>query len=132
MDQTQSQTLPADRAPVSPAEPVPLLSPSDLVKPMLRAGDVLTAGSRTCSTASTVLEADLIFRDADCGIVPITEEGRPIGVLTDRDVALALPEHEDDLAATPVRGRTSADCGSQDGCPRLGLAVDQPTRWHPP
>jgi len=40
-----------------------------------------------------VLEAVLIFRDADCGAVPILEDGKALGVLTDRDVALALAEH---------------------------------------
>jgi CBS domain-containing protein len=58
----------------------------------LTAADVMTAAPLTCSTFSTVLEAVMIFRDADCGAVPILEEGKPVGVLTDRDVALALPE----------------------------------------
>ena len=34
----------------------------------------------------------MIFRDADCGAVPILEEGRPVAILTDRDVALSLPD----------------------------------------
>jgi CBS domain-containing protein len=58
----------------------------------LTAADVMTAAPLTCSTFSTVLEAVMIFRDADCGAVPILEEGKPVAVLTDRDVALALPE----------------------------------------
>jgi CBS domain-containing protein len=62
----------------------------------------MTASPRTCSTFSMVLEAVLIFRDADCGAVPVLEDGKPVGVLTDRDVALALPEHETDLAGLPV------------------------------
>jgi CBS domain-containing protein len=56
----------------------------------LTAADVMTASPRTCSTHSTVLEAVLNFRDADCGAVPILEEGKPVAILTDRDVALAL------------------------------------------
>jgi hypothetical protein len=35
----------------------------------LTAADLMTAAPRTCSTFSTVLEAVLIFRDADCGAV---------------------------------------------------------------
>ena len=31
---------------------------------------MMTPSPRTCSTYSTVLEAVLIFRDADCGAVP--------------------------------------------------------------
>lgn len=61
----------------------------------LTAADVMTAAPLTCSTFSTVLEAVMIFRDADCGAVPILHEGRPVGILTDRDVALSLAEYPD-------------------------------------
>src|ERR1700685_1951507 len=68
---------------------------------LMSAADVMTVAPRTCSTFSTVLEAVMIFRDANCGAVPILEEGRPVAILTDRDVALALPEHSD-LVNRPV------------------------------
>jgi len=61
----------------------------------LTAADVLTTAPLTCSQFSTVLAAVMIFRDADCGAVPILEEGRPVGVLTDRDVALSLATYPD-------------------------------------
>jgi CBS domain-containing protein len=61
----------------------------------------MTPGPRTCSPFSSVLEAVMIFRDADCGAVPVIDTGKPIGVLTDRDVALALADHPD-LARLPV------------------------------
>ena len=67
----------------------------------MTAADVMTPGPRTCSPFSTVLEAVLIFRDADCGAVPIVDNGAPIGVLTDRDVALALADYPD-LVSRPV------------------------------
>ncbi len=67
----------------------------------LTAADVMTPSPRTCSKFSSVLEAVLIFRDADCGIVPIVEDGKAVGVLTDRDVALALADYPD-LAKLPV------------------------------
>jgi CBS domain-containing protein len=61
----------------------------------------MTAAPLTCSTFSTVLEAVMIFGDANCGAVPILEEGKPVAILTDRDVALALPEYPD-LVGRPV------------------------------
>jgi CBS domain-containing protein len=61
----------------------------------LTAADVMTASPRTCSTFSTVLEAVMIFRDTDCGAVPILAEGKPVSVLTDRDVALAMANFPD-------------------------------------
>src|SRR6202020_1112424 len=44
----------------------------------ITAADVMTPAPLTCSTFSTVLEAVMIFRDANCGAVPILEEGRPV------------------------------------------------------
>lgn len=61
----------------------------------LTAADVMTAAPLTCSGFSTVLEAVMIFRDADCGAVPVLHEGRPVGILTDRDVALSLADYPD-------------------------------------
>jgi len=66
------------------------------------AAEVMTAAPRTCSTFSTVLEAAMIFRDADCGAVPVLDDGKPVGVLTDRDVALALVEHGATLGTLAV------------------------------
>ena len=56
--------------------PLPLVSPSDLANPMLRVSDAMTAGPRTCSPESTAVEAVLILRDADCGLLPVTADGR--------------------------------------------------------
>lgn len=67
----------------------------------LTAADVMTGSPRTCSTFSTVLEAVMIFRDNDCGAVPILDEGKPVAILTDRDVALALG-HFPDLVSRAV------------------------------
>jgi CBS domain-containing protein len=66
------------------------------------AADVMTPSPRTCSTYSTVLEAVLIFRDADCGAVPVLDDGKPVGLLTDRDVALSLASHGEDVTSLPV------------------------------
>ena len=60
------------------------------VRATLTAADVMTANPRTCSAFSTVLEASLLFHDVGCGAVPVVDAGRPIGILTDRDVALAV------------------------------------------
>src|SRR5438270_13257849 len=73
----------------------------------LTAADVMTPDPRSCSPFSTVLEAVLIFRDADCGAVPVVEDGKPVGILTDRDVALALAEYPD------LVGRSVADIMSR-------------------
>ncbi len=55
----------------------------------------MTASPRTCFHFSSILEAAMIFRDADCVAVPIVEDGVSVGVLRGRDVALASSEDHD-------------------------------------
>jgi CBS domain-containing protein len=71
------------------------MSGSESSAPKRTAADIMTPSPRTCSTFSTVLEAVLIFRDADCGAVPVLDNGKPVGILTDRDVALAVADAPD-------------------------------------
>jgi CBS domain-containing protein len=92
----------------------------------MTAADVMTAAPRTCSTFSTVLEAVMIFRDNDCGAVPILEDGKPVSILTDRDVALAISEFPDLTSRTvgsimtPGVVSVKLDDRLQDVCGVLG------------
>lgn len=106
---SQRQPHPWDSPTHEQPAPVPLVSPSDLVNPLLKARDVMTAEVRSCSPESSVLEAAVIFRDAGCGFVPVVEDGKLVGVLTDRDAILALPDREFELARTPVGEIMSRD-----------------------
>jgi len=65
------------------------------------AADVMSSQTQTCSTFSTVIEAVLIFKDEGRGVVPVVEEGKPQGIVTARDIALAISNHSD-LTAQPV------------------------------
>jgi CBS domain-containing protein len=50
-----------------------------------------------------LVEAVMIFRDEDCGAIPVVADGQPIGVVTDRDVALALGDFLDKTPDQPVK-----------------------------
>jgi predicted transcriptional regulator len=67
----------------------------------LVAADLAARAHRTCSPFSTVTEAVLIFKDEDSDMVPVIDEGKLVGMVTDRDVALAVADHPD-IAAVPV------------------------------
>jgi CBS domain-containing protein len=92
---------------------------------MLKVADAMTVAPRTCSPASTALEAVMIFRDEDCGMVPVTAAGKPVGILTDRDLALALPAHETDLGRTPVGDLMKTDLVTIDLDETLETAMER-------
>jgi CBS domain-containing protein len=50
--------------------------------------DVMTSNPRTVSPNDTIQNAACIMRDEDTGVVPVVENGRPVGVVTDRDIVV--------------------------------------------
>jgi CBS domain-containing protein len=84
----------------SPASPEIPLGPPGAVE-RSTADQIMNPRPRTCSKFSTVMEAVLIFKEEDCGLVPVVEEGKPLGVITDRDVVLSLAKFND-LPVRPV------------------------------
>lgn len=77
----------------------------------LTAADVMTPLSRTCSPFSTVTEAVMIFKEEDSDVVPVIDSGKPLGVVVDRAVALAVADNPD-LADQPVTAIMSKDAPS--------------------
>lgn len=77
-------------------DPIPVVTPEDLT-----AADVMTSVQRTCSPFSTVTEAVMIFKEQDSDVVPVVDAGKPLGVVVDRDVALAVAD-AGDVASRPV------------------------------
>lgn len=74
----------------------------------LKAADVMTPFPRTCSPYSTVIEAVLIFKDEDLAMVPVVDAGKPLGIVTERDVALAVAS-QPMLAQQPVSSIMNQD-----------------------
>jgi CBS domain-containing protein len=52
--------------------------------------DIMTAHPVTCAPNTSLAAAAALMLDADCGILPVTEDGRLVGVVTDRDMYIAL------------------------------------------
>ena len=50
--------------------------------------DVMTPNPRTVSPDDTIQNAARIMRDEDTGAVPVVENGRPVGMVTDRDIVV--------------------------------------------
>jgi CBS domain-containing protein len=71
--------------------------------------DVMTANPSTAKADASVVEAARIMRDEDAGIVPVVENERLVGTLTDRDIAVRVVAEGRDPQSTPVREVASTD-----------------------
>jgi CBS domain-containing protein len=56
----------------------------------VRVEELMTRECRACDPEESLATAALRMWDADCGILPVVEGGKVIGVLTDRDICMAL------------------------------------------
>ena len=65
--------------------------------------DVMTANPSTVEPNSTVVEAARVMKQTDAGVVPVTENGRLAGMVTDRDIAIRVVAEGKDPQSTPVR-----------------------------
>jgi CBS domain-containing protein len=71
----------------------------------MKAKDLMTPDPTTRSPSDDLKKVLEVMRKEDCGIVPITEgngEHRVVGVVTDRDIALALGERDERASAVRV------------------------------
>jgi len=50
--------------------------------------DVMTSNPRTVSPGDSIQVAARIMREEDTGVVPIVENGKPVGIITDRDIVI--------------------------------------------
>jgi CBS domain-containing protein len=70
--------------------------------------DVMTPNPRTIEANATIQDAARLMRDEDTGVVPIIENGRPVGLLTDRDIVIRA------VADGDAPSRTVRDLASRD------------------
>ena len=57
----------------------------------MKVENLMTPEPRTCTRATNLAEAAALMLDADCGILPVVDDqGKLVGVVTDRDMYIAL------------------------------------------
>jgi len=56
----------------------------------MKANEIMTSSPRVCSSDDSVGDVARLMRDCDCGAVPIIDDGRVVGIVTDRDLAIRV------------------------------------------
>jgi CBS domain-containing protein len=56
----------------------------------MKVKDVMTQDVRSCSPETNLAATAALMLDGDCGMLPVVQDGKLIGVVTDRDLYIAL------------------------------------------
>jgi len=56
----------------------------------MQVAEMMSKAIRTCSPNDNLAEATNLMWEQDCGVLPVVEDGRLEGILTDRDICIAL------------------------------------------
>jgi CBS domain-containing protein len=71
--------------------------------------EVMTRDVRACEPNATVAAAAKVMAQEDVGPVPIVEDGRLVGIVTDRDIVVRVVAEGRDPNATTVKEIASTD-----------------------
>jgi CBS domain-containing protein len=74
----------------------------------------MTSNPKTVASDSSVTEAATVMRDQDVGIVPIVDDDRLVGTITDRDIAIKVVAEGKDVQSTTVGQVASRDLVTVD------------------
>ena len=83
----------------------------------MKISDIMTTGVRHCSPDTSVAAAAALMLDGDCGILPVMDAARLVGIVTDRDMYIALATRgvlASDLRVGDVARTTVWTCGPDD------------------
>lgn len=76
---------------------------------MTTVADVMTSGVESTSSTEILCDAAQTMREGDFGSMPVVDEGRLVGVLTDRDIVVRAVAERLDPAAVRVGEVASGD-----------------------
>lgn len=83
----------------------------------MKVKDIMTGEHRSCSRGTNLAAAAALMLEGDCGFLPVVDDGKLVGVVTDRDMYIALATRNkraseitvDEVVQTPVY-----TCGPDD------------------
>ena len=69
----------------------------------MKVKDVMTPNPVCCAPGTTLKEAAQLMDRHDCGAIPVIENGKPVGIVTDRDIATRGVARERNVSELTVR-----------------------------
>jgi CBS domain-containing protein len=94
----------------------------------MKVNDIMTKNPLTCTPDTTAAEAAHLMWEADCGILPVINNGGIDGVVTDRDLYVALATRNEPasyLRVGAVTTKTITTCAPEDDVHRALALMKQ-------
>ncbi|MEO5822918.1 MAG: CBS domain-containing protein [Vicinamibacteraceae bacterium] len=86
----------------------------------MKVNTIMTAAVKSCQAQTNLAAIAAIMWDNDCGVVPVVDErGQAIGIVTDRDICIALGTRDvraSTLTARDVMSSPVVGCVPEDDC----------------
>lgn len=83
----------------------------------MKVKELMTTDIKVCSPDTTAAEAAHLMWDGDCGVLPVVADGTLVGVVTDRDLFIALATQQaraSELQVGPVATKMVVTCSPDD------------------
>ena len=83
----------------------------------MKVKDLMSAEPKVCAPHTTLAAAANLMWEGDCGMLPVVDDGQLVGVVTDRDMYIALAtrnERASDLRIGAVATRPAVTCAPED------------------
>jgi CBS domain-containing protein len=94
----------------------------------MKAKDLMTPAPTTCPSSLNLAAAAELMLSADCGLLPVVEDGKLVGVVTDRDLYIALATRNQrpaDLCVGDVAQSPVHTCDPEDGLDKVLATMQQ-------
>jgi CBS domain-containing protein len=85
--------------------------------------EVMTSNPVTVEADASVVDAARVMKNEDTGVVPVTDGGRLVGTITDRDIVVRVLAEEKGPQATTVRDVASTELVTVDPQQELDEAL---------
>ena len=75
----------------------------------MKVSELMTREPACCTPGDTCAQVATLMREEDCGSIPVVEDGRLVGIVTDRDITIRCVAAGHDPKTTHVSEVMSAD-----------------------
>ncbi len=83
----------------------------------MKVQEIMTKDAKSCTLGTNLATAVELMWSADCGVLPVVEDGELVGIVTDRDICIALGTRNrlaKDINAGEVATRGVQTCAPHD------------------